>query len=354
MAAEPTDPDELIKGVRQVYVEVELQLLALIGARLQQGIDAPSWATRQLASVTALRAALDRAVKAAGPKGDQAIIDAVRTAYSQGVAVTGGFGGVDVPALEAFIATTVGARDTLAEGSVQIVSQATKAYREVVEEAAGRALGGAMTRRESAAFSLAKFAKRGIGQFTDDAGRRWELPAYAEMTARTITGQAAVQGQVDTLQQRGLDLVMVNDAPEECKLCRPFEGKVLSLKDTKPGRHTVDGNSFVVVATLREAKRRGLFHPNCRHRLLAFHPGRTRQPTNTEDPEGDKLRQQQRYRERRVRQLKREVEALRPLGNTEALKKARANLSAYQSSFKSWREDNGRKDLAYRTSLKRR
>lgn len=47
---------------------------------------------------------------------------------------------------------------------------------------------------------------------------------------------------------------------------------------------------------------------NCRHSLSAYLPGVTRVPTNTEDPEGDKARQQLRALERKVRSEKLKAE----------------------------------------------
>ncbi len=132
--------------------------------------------------------------------------------------------------------------------------------------------------------------------------------------------------------------------------CRPFEGKLLSLTGASQVGQRGD---FQIVGTLAQAKAEGFMHPGCRHTLNRFIPGVTRPMHNTADPEGDKLRQQQRYRERRIRALKREVEAVKEL-DPEAAKKARAKLRAYTQDYRSWIEENGLKRLPYRESLKAR
>jgi hypothetical protein len=86
---------------------------------------------------------------------------------------------------------------------------------------------------------------------------------------------------------------MVTDSPEECELCRPWEGKVLSSSGTTPGYPTV-----------AEARDAGLFHPGCTHDLALYTPGLTRKPTDTDNPAGYEERQQQRYIERGIRQWK--------------------------------------------------
>lgn len=134
--------------------------------------------------------------------------------------------------------------------------------------------------------------------------------------------------------------------------CRPWEGKVLSLTGKTPrGRNAVDGYAFEVAGTLREAQSSGLFHPSCRHRTVIYVPGRTRPMHDTADPEGDRLRQKQRAMERRVRELKRQVQVLEPLGDTQELRDAKAKLRTYERDFAAWRKDHGRKNLQYRTSI---
>ena len=75
---------------------------------------------------------------------------------------------------------------------------------------------------------------------------------YVEMATRTAVGRAAVEGHVNRLVGRGFSLVMVSDAPQECELCRPFEGKVFSIGDG------VAPEGVTVLMPLDEARARGL------------------------------------------------------------------------------------------------
>lgn len=136
--------------------------------------------------------------------------------------------------------------------------------------------------------------------------------------------------------------------------CRPWEGKVLSITGaTRSGQHSGNERPFAVAGSVAQARAAGLGHPNCRHTMGIFLPGRTRPMENTEDPEGAKLRAQQRYRERKIREQKRRVlaaEAVAGKTSPEA-KAARAKLRTQQSDFATWRKANGRKNLSQRTSL---
>ncbi|NRQ35991.1 hypothetical protein HII36_29780 [Nonomuraea sp. NN258] len=115
--------------------------------------------------------------------------------------------------------------------------------------------------------------------------------------------------------------------------CRPFEGKVLSIgPDARSGKikfeHMIEDDVFIevdVVATLDEARARGLHHPNCRHSISAYLPGVTKLPTNTADPKGNAARVRQRAIEREIRKYKERVAAaLTPDAQQAAAERVRA------------------------------
>jgi hypothetical protein len=163
---------------------------------------------------------------------------------------------------------------------------------------------GAQTRRQAAQSALDRFANRGVTGFVDRAGRRWELESYTEMALRTANGRAQVAGTLDRLQAGGIGLVIVSNHPQECPLCRPWEGKVLSITGTVPAGVVLDDGA-VVAGSVAQAQVDGLQHANCRHTLTAYVPGLTVAPGHTADPAGDRARQEQRRLERGVRQWRR-------------------------------------------------
>ncbi|WP_438828563.1 phage minor capsid protein [Streptomyces hesseae] len=176
-------------------------------------------------------------------------------------------------------------------------------YRQVVAEIAGTPLLGIDTRRQATQAAMARFADRGLKTFVDRAGRSWSMTSYAEMDVRTAVGRAAVAAHGDRLRAAGLDLVIVSNAPHECPLRKPFEGKVLSLEGADGARTveaehaTKDGRTIEVqiAGSVDEARRTGLQHPNCRHSLSAYLPGVTRAPVeHSTDPDGYAASQRQR------------------------------------------------------------
>lgn len=344
MPADPSAADPLVSPVRELFALIEAAILAVMARALAGG-----W------SATRIQLAVTVALRPFPAMVSQAVTDAVLGADLLGAAAAvDDLPDVDRPAprekpsprpllrlLDGALRQTP--RNT-ARTTVQLNQQVTKAM----------TAGKYGTRREAAADLLSKYARHGVTRFVDSAGKNWDLVSYAEMVTRTTTSRTLSTAYLQQTLDGGRTLILVSDAPEECERCRPFEGKVLSIgPDPGAGRHMIDGVAVTVMCTVAFAEDAGLHHPNCRHRYLAFFPGVTSRPTVTRDPEGAKLRTEQRARERRIRALKREAEAARLAGGPKdpAAKAANAKVRAANAEFKVWREQHGRKNLAYRTSL---
>ncbi len=356
MVVRPDDAADLAQGVRALFTEAETTLLQRISKALAEGKDAPDWAQRKLLGIQNLTREADRVLTDlyAGVPG--AVDEAMGLAYNRGATTAAAeltqAGLTPGP----FVAAqTTGAAASIVSDTMtrldpmrfQIRRATADLYQQVVTQVAAQTVLGTVTRRDASRMIMTRLATQGITGFQDVAGRNWNMSSYAEMAARTSAANSMLQGHTDRITDLGIDTVIVSDAPEECEVCRPYEGKVLSLTGKTSGR-LKDGK--MVTATLAQAKSRGLYHPNCRHSHGVYLPGITKTPADTEDPAGDALRQQQRAYERRIRELKRKDAVAQEFGGPEA-KQARAKLRAKQSEFKQWREVNDRKNLSYRTSI---
>lgn len=360
MAIRPDDAAVLAKDLREMFSEAETVLLQRIARALAKGLDAPDWAQQKLLNIQALNrevAAILTDLQNGVPGAAQR---AVGFAYNRGVATAGteltaaglGHGAFSevqpTGAVSAIVSETLARLEPM---QFQIRRAVNDIYQQTVTQVAAQTTLGTVNRREAAKMILTRLVKNGITGFRDAAGRNWEMASYAEMAARTSAAQAMLQGHTDRIQELGVDTVIVSNAPEECQICRPYEGRVLSLSGRTTGK-LKDGRT--VMASLAEAKRAGLYHPNCRHSHTIYLPGITKGPgRDTADPKGDALRQTQREYERSIRADKRKEAMLREFGGPDAAK-AKADLRAKQEEFKAWREDNDRKDLSYRTSLSAR
>lgn len=149
------------------------------------------------------------------------------------------------------------------------------------------------------------FLNKGIDAITYKDGKRVNIASYAEMALRTANHRAYLMGEGRKRQKIGLSLVVVSAHATSCKLCVPWQGKIL-IDDVYSGGKKEDGP----YPLLSEAMRKNFLHPNCRHNLSTYFPGVTSLPTITDTKQvlrNYEREQKQRTLERQIRAQKRIV-----------------------------------------------
>lgn len=229
----------------------------------------------------------------------------------------------------------------LADLPALALRNAFDSYQQIISTPAALNATGVLTRRKATQDALNGFAARGIDGFTDKAGRTWHIDTYAEMATRTGAAHALRTAYEGELIARGEDLVIVTGNTYTCRLCAPWQDKVLSLTGLYPaGTHRLPsavGDGYVTVhvaGTLEEARAAGLHHPNCTHSEGLYLPGATVIEPGTmgiRDAETYDASQKQRALEREIRKQKRLLVAAI---TGEAESKARAEIRGYQAQIR--------------------
>lgn len=296
---------DLVERLRDLFAAAEARIAADIARRLAAGMDSPTWAQDKLDQLAVLRRSIQAILTRLDQDATHEVTYAIVAAYLRGGEEANRalvMLGLDLPAhpdarlREALAGPRSSLTLRLAEltraipglGAIMRVASSLAlrirgtylpvlrwsedVYRKVIAEAAlPDVLMGVATRRRAAQVAWERLLGEGVKGFTDKAGRRWELASYVEMAVRAGTAQAAVEGHLDRLDAAGIGLVIVSNAPQECKFCRPWEGKVLA-RGGPPGRRTVMVESAVsddlvevhIAGTVAEAVLPpGLMHPNC-------------------------------------------------------------------------------------------
>lgn len=347
MSVSNATADGLADEVRALYEDAEHILLQRIAKALMADADAPDWAERKLAEVQLLLMRSRGELDAMSPTTLRRITEAILKAWNRGTAtamvdvealmqqVAAGANPAGLPAVQQMMAETTYA---VVSSHAAILRTVDDQYRQIVRTSSAQVLLGTQTRRDATQAALDRFASRGISGFVDKAGRRWGMPEYAEMATRTATQRATVDAHTTKLRQAGHDLVQVSDSPRECDLCRPWEGKVLSIGGLQ--HLGVD-----VAGTVGQARAAGLMHSNCTHRLQTYFPGVSTKLEPVDDPEGYAAKQRQRAIERHVREWKRrEAVAVTP----EAKATAKAKLKQWRAEAAANAAATGTKRLRYR------
>lgn len=323
----PLDPDQvarIAKAVSDIYGDATARMLELVAKRMARGIDDPGWAEAKLLDLIGLRADAQAVVADLATTGPPAVRKAIEDAAEAGRTGAARQLGISLSpsintdAVDALATETVARLRPMGDGILRGVNDI---YRQVVAEvSAPGVVTGTETRIQATQRALNRWADHGITGFVDKAGRNWEIETYAEMATRTASGRAMIDARTETYLADGRSFVIVSNSPQECGLCRPFEGKGLSLDGTGVGTKV---GGIPIVATLRQARHEGLMHPHCRHDLRPIIPGLTRPFTGTEDPAGDAARQEQRRLERQVRKWrKRQAVALDSGASKDARRRA--------------------------------
>lgn len=362
----PDALEGLSTAVSRIYADAQIHLITRIAQSLDKGLAAPDWAIRQLAAVNAIAgeartymAALTPTVSAAieaalaeaahiGTAGADTDVDGVPNAPVRPIAA------INTAAVAALAAETVTAVTSTHSGILRAVEDS---YRSIIADVTGRTITGVATRREVTQQALNKFADAGIGMFTDRAGRNWKLDTYAEMAVRTATLRTMHTAHTARLRERGYDLVVVSSHPNSAPVCRPYEGKILSLSgDTPLGERTFesarDGSPVRerVFASMAQAEAAGLHHPMCAHRHTLFVPG-VRRPAVLDDDGGTGYADNQKLRglERDVRQWKRrQAAAITPAEKARAAAKVREKQAAIRDHV----DATGARRLRHREQLR--
>lgn len=187
--------------------------------------------------------------------------EALQQLTDDGFPVTATFGLIDQEAVKTLTDNIMGyyreAYSGVKRSAMRMLNEAAK-MRVTAILAEGKISGE--TRRQISD-RISGMLKEGFVALIDRGGRRWNIESYANMLTRTMLVRTANQGIINRLGNSGYDLVQITDHYGECPLCRPWEGKVLSLSGTHPTYPSVD-----------KAMDSGeIFHPNCRHRLVPYH-----------------------------------------------------------------------------------
>lgn len=345
MPIDPSMAQDLARHMVEIYDRAEATMLKEISRQLGRDIGTSDWAERKIVQTRLMREKIERQVARLAGATPEVAEQIVQEAFTRGSHVAarelGAVGAAaQAPASSAQVAALASELAGLTQQThLRITRVADDWYRRAVLGGIGPLITGVETRREGAQRVLNKLADSGITGFVDRRGRSWDMVSYAEMATRTVAGRAAIEGHQQRLQANGFDLAYVSDAPEECPICRPWEGKVLSLSGSDPK-----------YPSMSDATAGGLFHANCRHSTSLYVHNVTKPPKHTSDPDNARDREIQRRLERGVRQWKRRSEVA--LSDRER-QYADAKVREWQGRLRVFVDGNNRKRLRYREQISR-
>lgn len=233
-------------------------------------------------------------------------------------------------------ATVKGMAEVLARDNIQMAEGAKQAFLNASIEAVARVNSGDADREAALHRAVRKLERDGIEIITyqdADTGRvtvRNKADVAVRRHVRTQIAQDAARLTIERMKRLGIDLVEVSSHEGSRKSHAEWQGQCYSYE----GEQVIDGT---VYPDLRSATGYGnvdgLLGANCRHSFGPYRHGAPRMydpdpktASGLPNDEVYELTQGQRYRERKIREAKRELRGARMLYDRD---KSDANLAEY-------------------------
>lgn len=198
-------------------------------------------------------------------------------------------------------------------------------YRQTIYKSQVYMQSGVVTLNKAIDMATKDFLKQGINSIKYADGKNVNIASYAEMCLRTANHRAKLLGEGRKRDEWGVHLVVVSAHANTCKMCEPWQGRVL-IDDvfSHPSKEYIE-TYRKKYKLLSEAIKIGLMHPNCRHNLVTYFEGITtlpKVPDGKEAIETYEAEQKQRAYERAIRKQKRiAIGTLDPLEQGNAIEK---------------------------------
>lgn len=225
---------------------------------------------------------------------------------------------IEVPTEESFFGVNEKKLNTLQgvvekdlkKAQISVLRKMDDVYRQTIYKSQVYMQAGTNTLNQCIDMATKDFLKQGINSIRYRDGKCVNIASYAEMCLRTANHRAKLLGEGSKRDEWGIHLVVVSAHANTCKMCEPWQGKVL-IDDvfSHPSKQYIDRYKKKY-RLLSKAIKAGLIHVNCRHNLVTYFEGITTIPKVPDGKEAInvyKTEQKQRAYEREIRKQKRIV-----------------------------------------------
>lgn len=226
-------------------------------------------------------------------------------------------------------------------------SAVTKAYRQVLTESTTATVTGLMTHKDAVESAMYRIVDKGLPtNLTDKAGRNWSLEGYTRMVVNTTVNRTFNEVRLQRMSDFDMHLALMSSHPNSRPACAPIQGHVVNLV---PASDPTFNPHYDTIYNHGYGEPSGVEGINCRHILFPYEPGVSENHQPQYDPEeaikNGKLVQQQRARERAIRDAKKRLAVAEQLGDDKMISQSKTLLQARQAKLRDFiKETNAGKD----------
>lgn len=214
----------------------------------------------------------------------------------------------------------------------------TRVYRQILTESTVATVSGLMTHQKAVESAVYRAVDRGLPtKLTDKAGHNWSIEGYARMVVNTTVNRTYNELRLQRMKDFDMHLALMSSHPNSRPACAWIQGHVVNLvppesNDYDPKYDSIYNHDY--------GKPSGVLGINCRHVLFPYVPGINVNHQPQYDPKeaikNGKLVQQQRARERAIRDAKRRLVAAKELGDEEQVNHAKTLIRARQGNLRQY------------------
>ena len=226
-------------------------------------------------------------------------------------------------------------------------SAVIKAYRQVLTESTTATVTGLMTHKDAVESAMYRIVDKGLPtNLTDKAGRNWSIEGYTRMVVNTTVNRTFNEVRLQRMSDFDMHLALMSAHPNSRPACAPIQGHVVNV--VSPGDPGFDPH-YDSIFNHGYGEPAGTQGINCRHILFPYEPGISENHQPQYDPdeaiENGKLVQQQRARERAIRDAKKRLAVAEQLGDDKMISQTKTLLQARQAKLRDFiKETNAGRD----------
>lgn len=232
-------------------------------------------------------------------------------------------------------------------------SSVTYTYRKILTESTAATVTGLATHQDAVESAIYRAVDQGLPtRLIDKAGHRWSMEGYTNMVVNTTTHHAYNEIRLKRIKDFGIGQCVMSSHPASRPACAPIQGHVVNV--VPPESDDFD-DRYDSIYNHGYGEPWGTQGINCSHRLFPFAPGVSINHQPQYDPDeainNGKIVQQQRARERAIRDAKHRLAAAKQLGDVEMANKSKTLIRARQKKLREFikKTNHGRKvDLLHR------
>lgn len=231
-------------------------------------------------------------------------------------------------------------------------SAVTRAYRQILTESTLTTLSGTVTHDRAVKQAIYRVVDRGLPtRLVDKGGHNWSIDGYTKMVLNTTVNRTYNSLRLQRMKDYDLHLALMSSHPNSRPACAWIQGHVVNIVPPESPDYNDKYDSIYNHGYGTPAGTQGI---NCSHILFPFRPGVNTNHQPQYAPEeaiaNGKLVQQQRAKERSIRDAKRRLEAAKQLDDEEQVNHAKTLIRSRQAKLrqfiKSTNEDKGKEILA--------